>query len=113
MLFGASFVDSSEDVEELSSDWGVAGVRDSGEILSEGLCVSMDGSIEKVAFELLVGWAVDADAGMPFGFAAALGGDRASSVGDGVAFKADRVSAAIADLVSLLLFECVVSLGGQ
>ena len=59
MLFGASFVDSSEDVEELSSDWGVAGVRDSGEILSEGLCVSMDGSIEKVAFELLVGWAVD------------------------------------------------------
>ena len=55
MLFGASFVDSSEDVEELSSDWGVAGVRDSGEILSEGLCVSMDGSIEKVAFELLVG----------------------------------------------------------
>ena len=73
----------------------------------------MDGSIEKVAFELLVGWAVDADAGVPFWFAAALGGDRASSVRDGVALKTDRVTTAIADLVSLLLLECVVSLGGQ
>ena len=42
----------------------------------------MDGSIEKVAFELLVGWAVDADAGVPFGFAAAFRGDGASSVGN-------------------------------
>ena len=63
----------------------------------------MDVSIEKVAFELLVGWAVDPVAGVPFWFAAALGGDRASSVGNGVAFEADRVSAAVADLVSLLL----------
>ena len=62
----------------------------------------MDGSIEKVAFKLLVGWAVDADAGVPFWFAA-LGSDRAFSVGDGVAFETDRVSAASADLVSLLL----------
>ena len=73
----------------------------------------MDGSVEEVAFELLVRWAVDADAGVPFWFAAALGGDRGASVRDGVAFETDRVSAATVDLVSLLLFECVMAFGGQ
>ena len=73
----------------------------------------MDGSIEKVAFKLLVGWAVDADAGVPFGFAAALGGDRASSVGDGVAFETDRVSAAITDLDSLFLHLGEIALAFQ
>ena len=73
----------------------------------------MCSSIEEVAFELFVSWAVDSDAGVPLGFAAALGSDGASSVGDGVALETDRVSAAVADLVSLLLFECVVAFGGQ
>ena len=73
----------------------------------------MDGSIEKVAFKLLVGWAVDADAGVPFGFAAALGGDGASAIGNGIALEADWVAAAVADLGSLLLLEGVVAFGGQ
>jgi len=34
----------------------------------------VDGSVKEVAFELLVGGAVDADAGVPLGFTAALGG---------------------------------------
>lgn len=38
-------------------------------------------SIEKVAFELFVSWPVDADAGMPLGFTAALGSDGASAIG--------------------------------
>ena len=73
----------------------------------------MSGSIEEVAFELLVGWRVDSDAGVPLGFAAALGRDGTSSVGDRIALEANRVTAAVADLVSLLLFECVVAFGGQ
>ena len=73
----------------------------------------MRGSIEEVAFELLVGGTVDADAGVPLGFAAALRSNGASAVGDGIALEADRVTAAVADLISLLLLECVVALGGQ
>ena len=72
----------------------------------------MDGSVEEVAFELLVGWAVDADAGVPLGFTAALGCDRTAAVGDGIAFEANWVAAAVADLVSLLLLEPVVAFGG-
>ena len=73
----------------------------------------MRGSIEEVAFELLVGWAVDADAGVPLWFASALGSDGTASVGNGIAFKTDWVSAAVADLVSLLLFELMVAFGRQ
>ena len=73
----------------------------------------MDGSIEEVAFELLVSWAVDADAGVPLGFAAAFGSDGASAIGNGIAFEANWVAAAVADLVSLLLLESVVAFGGQ
>ena len=73
----------------------------------------MDGSIEEVAFELLVGWAVDADAGVPLGFAAALGSDGTAPIGDGIAFETDWVAAAVTDLISLLLFERVVAFGGQ
>ena len=73
----------------------------------------MDGSIEKVAFELLVSWAVDTDAGVPFWFSAALGGDRAASVGDGITLKSNRVTAAVADLGPLLLFEGMMAFGGQ
>ena len=73
----------------------------------------MRSPIEEVAFELLVGWSVDADAGVPFGFAAAFWGDGAASVGNGIAFEADRVSAAVVDLVSLLLLECMVAFGGE
>ena len=50
---------------------------------------------------------------MPLGIAAAFGGGGAATVGDGIAFEADRVAAAVADLVSLLLLECVVSFGGE
>ena len=95
----------------MSSHRSVAGVRHVGEILSQCFRVSMDGSIEKVAFELLVGWAVDPDAGVPFWFAAALGCDRASSVG--VAFETDRVSAAITDLDSLFLHLGEIALAFQ
>ena len=73
----------------------------------------MDGSIEEVAFELLVGWAVDADAGVPFGFAASLGSDGAASIGNRIALEADRMAAAVADLVSLLLLELMVAFGCQ
>ena len=73
----------------------------------------MGGSIEEVAFELLVGRAVDAHAGVPLWFAAALGSDGASAIRNRVAFKADRVTAAVADLVSLLLLELMVAFGGQ
>jgi len=73
----------------------------------------VSGSIGEVAFELLVGGAVNADAGVPLGFASALGSDGASAVGDGIALETDRVSAAVADLVSLLLLELVVAFGGQ
>ena len=40
-------------------------------------------------------------------------GDRAASVGNEVAFEADRIPAAVADLVSLLLLELVVPFGCQ
>ena len=73
----------------------------------------MNGSVEEVAFELHVGCAVDSDAGVPFGFAAALGGNRTSAVRNGVAFEANWVAAAVADLVSLLLLESVVAFGCQ
>ena len=73
----------------------------------------MDGSVEEVAFELLVGRTVDADAGVPLGFAAAHGCDGTSAVGNRVAFESDWVTAAIADLVSLLLLERVVAFGCQ
>ena len=73
----------------------------------------MDGSVEEVAFELLVRWAVDADAGVPLGFAAAFGCDRTASIGNGIALEADWVTAAVADLVSLLLLESVVAPGCQ
>ena len=73
----------------------------------------MSGSVEKVAFELFVRWAVDADAGVPLGFAAAFGCDRTASIGNGIALEADWVTAAVADLVSLLLLESVVALGCQ
>ena len=73
----------------------------------------MGGSIKKVAFELLVGRAVDADAGVPLGFSAALGGNRTASVGYRIALKPDRVTAAVADLISLLLLECVMAFGGE
>ena len=97
----------------MSSHGSVAGVWHSGEILSQRFRVSMGCPIEEVAFELLVGWAVDADAGVPLGFTAALGSDGAASVGNGIAFEADRVAAAVADLVSLLLLERVVAFGGK
>ena len=73
----------------------------------------MDGSVEEVAFELLVGWAVDADAGVPLGFATTSGCNRASAIGGRIAFTADRVPATVADLVSLLLLEHVVAFGDQ
>ena len=97
----------------MATHWGVAGVWDASEILCQCFCVSMHCSIEEEAFELLVGWAVDADAGVPFGLAAALGSDGAASVGDGIAFKTNRMTAAVADLISLLLLECVMPFGGQ
>ena len=70
-------------------------------------------SIEEVAFELLVGGAVDADAGVPFGLAAAFGSDGTASVGNRIALKPNRVTAAVADLVSLLLLKSVVAFGGE
>ena len=73
----------------------------------------MGGSVEEVAFQLLVGWAVDADAGVPLGFTAALGSDGASTVGNRVALETDRVSAAVADLISLLVLESMVAFGGH
>ena len=73
----------------------------------------MNGSIEEVVFELLVSWAVDANTCVPLGFAAAFGSNGASAIGDGIAFEPDWVTAAVADLISLLLLECVVALGGQ
>ena len=112
-LFGSGFVDGSQDVKELAPHWCVASIRDAGEILGECFCVSMGCPVDEVAFELLVGGAVDADAGVPFGLAAALGGDWAASVGYGIAFKADRVAAAVADLVSFLLLESVMAFRGK
>ena len=73
----------------------------------------MRGSVEEVAFELLVGGTVDADAGVPLRFAASLGGDGASAIGNGIALETDWVTAAVPNLISLLLLECVVALGGQ
>ena len=73
----------------------------------------MSGSVEKVAFELFVRWAVDADAGVPLGFAAAFRRDWTAPVGDRIALEANWVAAAVADLVSLLLFERVMAFGGQ
>ena len=75
--------------------------------------VSVDGSVEEVAFELLVSGAVNADAGVPLGFAASLGSDGASAIGNGIAFEANGVSTAVADLVSLLLLELMVAFGRQ
>ena len=62
-----------------------------------------------VAFELFVGRAVDADAGVPLGFIAAFGCDGASAVGDRIALEADRVAAAVANLFSLLLLKRMVT----
>ena len=64
----------------------------------------------EVAFELLVGWAVDADAGVPLGFAAALGRDGTAAIENRIAFKADRVPAAVADPIWLSLLEFARSL---
>ena len=69
--------------------------------------------IEKVAFELLVGWAVDADAGVPLGFAAALGSDWTATIRDRIALELDRVAAAVADLASLSLLECMMAFGRE
>ena len=100
-------------MQKLPSNWGVAGVGHAGEVLSECFCVSVSGSVEEVAFELLVGGAVDSNAGVPLGFAASFGSDRTSAEGDGIAFESDWVSAAVADLVSLLLLELMVPFGRQ
>ena len=97
----------------MASHGRIAGVWYAGKVLGECFCVSVDGSFEKVAFELLVGGAVDSDAGVPLGFTAPLGSDRASPIRDGIAFEANWVVAAVADLVSLLLLEGVVALGCQ
>lgn len=112
-LFRSGFIDRSQDVEKLPSHWCVAGVRHTREVLSECFCVSVGRPFEEVAFELLVGWAVDADAGVPLGFAAALGSGGTASVGNGIAFESDRVTAAVTDLVSLLLLELMVAFGCQ
>lgn len=69
----------------------------------------MSGSIKKVAFELLVGRSVDADAGVPFGFATTLRCDRAATVRNGVALELDRMTPAVTDLVSLLLLEVMIA----
>ena len=50
---------------------------------------------------------------MPFGFAAALWSDGTASVGNGIAFKFDWVTAAISNLLSLLLLEVVVAFGAK
>lgn len=34
-LLGSGFVDCSQNVEQLTPDWGVASVRDAGEVLGE------------------------------------------------------------------------------
>ena len=84
----------------MTANWRVPGVRHSGEVLGERFGVSVNGSVEEVAFELFVGGAVDADAGVPLGFAAAFGCDRASAVGNRIALEADRVAAAVANLIA-------------
>lgn len=100
-------------MQKLPAHWCIAGVRHPSEILAKSFGGSMHGSIEEERFELLVSWIVDADAGVPLRFAAPFGRDWTSPVRNRIAFEFDRVSAAVADLLSLLVLEQVVSFGCQ
>ena len=47
-------------------------MRNAGEVLGKCFCVSVGAQVKEVAFELLVGWVVDADVDVPLGFATTL-----------------------------------------
>ncbi len=81
--------------------------------MGERFCGSVSGSIQEVAFELLVSRAVDTDAGVPHRLATAFGCDGTTAVRNGIAFKLDRVAAAITDLLSLLLLEVMITFGAK
>ncbi len=73
----------------------------------------MSGLVEKMGFELAVLLVVDADAGVPFGVAAAFGCQAAAAVADGVTVELDGVAATVADLAFLLLLEGMVAVGDE
>ena len=81
-LLLAAFVDGSEDVQELPSNWGISGELDTSELRGQRLCRSMHGEIQKAILEDSIGVVVDANMGVPLGRSDANGRDSGSAVRD-------------------------------
>ncbi len=73
----------------------------------------MSGLVEKMGFQLAVRSVVNADAGVPFGGAAAFRCQAAAAVADGVTGELDGVAATVADLVFLLFLEGMMTVGDE
>ena len=71
----------------------------------------MAGSLKEESFQFSISFWLNADTGVPFRSNVAFGSEAGSTVTDGVPFEANRVSAAIADI--LLSSERVMAFGTQ
>jgi len=97
----------------LPPDRGVSSEGDAGEVDGQILGRVVAGPLQKERFKLLECWRVDPHAGVPFWLTASARRDAASAVADGVPLKSDRVAAAVADLIPLLLLEGVMPFSSQ
>jgi hypothetical protein len=81
-LLLAAFVDGSEDVQELPSDWGISSEGDPSELRGQCLCRSMHGEIQKAILEDSIRLVVDANMSMPLGSRCSSGRDSGSAIRD-------------------------------
>lgn len=100
-----AFVDGSEDVQELASDWGISGEGDPSELGGQCLCRPMHGEIQKTIFEDSVSVVVDANMSVPLGIRRSSGRDSGSAVRDRVAMEPDWSPTAVPEMFTLAAFS--------
>ena len=105
VLFTA-FIDRSQDIEQLPTNRRVAGEWDASEFPGKVLRRSMRGKIQQVVAKLSVSVVVDTNMGVPLYAGTAGWRHSGSAIRDGIPLKTNRLSAAVAQILTLATFDC-------
>ena len=65
VLLLAAFVDGAQDVQQLTTDWCIAGERDAAEFIGEGVRGAVSCQVDEAIFEYAISVVVDAYVGVP------------------------------------------------
>jgi hypothetical protein len=103
-LLLAAFVDGAQNVQQLTTDWGVASERDAAKFLAEGVGGAVSCHVYEAVFEHAVGVVIDANMGVPLRCRSAGGSHTGSAIGNRIAVEPDRSAAAVAQVLTLAAF---------